>query len=59
MTIGDKKLIKAYDKFLTEYCRCSADAVGNRPCDNGAICSRCMEKDAQEIWRAIMLGLDK
>lgn len=28
-------------KFLEERGICGADAVGNMPCDNGAICNRC------------------
>lgn len=47
----NQKAIEAWDKVLREYCHCYADAVGNRPCDNGAICDRCMTKDVREVYR--------
>lgn len=30
-----------WEDFLNEYCGCSCDEMGNRPCDNGACCDRC------------------
>lgn len=33
---------KAYDKWLAQVCHCYPDEVGNRPCDNGCMCDRCM-----------------
>ena len=26
-----------WEDFLNEYCGCSCDEVGNRPCDNGLV----------------------
>lgn len=38
-----------YDQFLNEnFCGC--DDVGNRPCDNGAVCDRCMTDEACNMW---------
>ena len=38
-----------YDQFLNEnFCGC--DEVGNRPCDNGAVCDRCMTDGACNMW---------
>lgn len=38
-----------YDAFLNEnFCTC--DECGNRPCDNGATCDRCMTDDACDLW---------
>lgn len=47
----NKKLIALYEKFLRDCCHCCPDEIGNRPCDNGAMCDRCMTKQAQEIWK--------
>lgn len=44
---------KAYEKFLATYCGCYTDEIGNRPCDNGALCDRCMTKEMQAIWEKI------
>lgn len=49
-----KKSNEIWDKVLREYCHCYSDAVGNRPCDNGALCDRCMGKDVQEIYESLM-----
>lgn len=38
-----------YDAFLNEYF-CACDEVGNRPCDNGVTCDRCMTDDACDLW---------
>lgn len=46
--------IKIWDKVLKEYCHCYPDEVGNRPCDNGSWCTRCLEKDVQEIYRSLL-----
>lgn len=48
------KEIRAWDKTLKEYCHCHADAVGNRPCDNGAVCDRCMTEEVQEVYKSIL-----
>ena len=44
---------RLYSEFLAHYCGCYEDEVGNRPCDNGAVCDRCHTKDAQELWEKI------
>lgn len=49
-----EKRARAWDKVLREYCGCHEDAVGNRPCDNGAICDRCMTKDVQEVYQSLL-----
>lgn len=36
-----------WEDFLNEYCGCSCDEMGNRPCDNGACCDRCMTDEAK------------
>ena len=38
------------NQFLAFYCHCYEDEVGNRPCDNGAICDKCMTEQAQRDW---------
>lgn len=43
-----------YNQFLRDYCHCHEDEVGNRPCDNGALCDRCMTREAQEIWKKLV-----
>ncbi len=52
-----KKYLMTYSEFLSTYCHCSADAVGNRPCDNGVLCDRCMTEEMQAIWKKIKEGL--
>jgi hypothetical protein len=42
--------IEVWERILTGYCRCYADEQGNRPCDNGALCDRCMTKDVKEVY---------
>lgn len=49
----NNQLIKAYDQFLYVYCGCYTDSNGNRPCDNGVLCDRCMREDAQKMWKKI------
>lgn len=44
---------RLYSEFLAHYCGCYEDEVGNRPCDNGALCDRCHTKEAQELWEQI------
>ena len=39
-----------YSGFLDRYCDCHEDKVGNRPCDNGYICDKCM---TIEIWKEV------
>lgn len=50
--MSNQEAIKAWKETLEEYCHCYADAVGNRPCDNGAVCDRCMTQDVQEVYKA-------
>lgn len=38
----NKKLLNTWDKFLAEELHCYADQNGNRPCDNGVMCDKCM-----------------
>lgn len=33
---------KEWEAYLREVCHCYPDAFGNRPCDNGFPCDRCM-----------------
>ena len=46
--------INLWDKVLREYCHCYPDIVGNRPCDNGCLCDRCMSKDVKEIYNSLL-----
>lgn len=39
--ITKKEYFERWERFLVEYCHCYADENGNRPCDNGALCSYC------------------
>ena len=50
----NNKVINLWDKVLREYCHCYPDAVGNRPCDNGCLCDRCMSKDVKEIYNSLL-----
>jgi len=56
MNVTNKRAIALWDKVLKDYCKCYPDAVGNRPCDNGAICDRCLEKDVQQIYNSLLEG---
>lgn len=42
-----------WEDFLNEYCGCSCDEVGNRPCDNGALCDRCQTQESQELFTMV------
>ena len=46
-----------WEDFLNEYCGCSCDEVGNRPCDNGVCCDRCTTDEAKAAF--IMLAAYK
>lgn len=48
------KAIQLWDKVLKEYCHCYPDAVGNRPCDNGCLCDRCMSEEVKEIYHSLL-----
>lgn len=47
----NQKSIKAWDEFLNVECGCYADEYGNRPCDNGALCDRCLDEKLYENFR--------
>lgn len=38
----NKEVFSAYDNYLQKMFHCYADENGNRPCDNGALCERCL-----------------
>lgn len=42
-----------YNEFLDRYCGCHGDAEGNRPCDNGACCDRCMTDEMIKLWKEV------
>ena len=42
-----------YNEFLSRFCGCYPDSEGNHPCDNGAICDRCMTEEAIKTWEAL------
>ena len=46
-------IIMTYNEFLERYCRCYGDAEGNRPCDNGACCDRCMTDEMVKLWKEV------
>ena len=51
-----------WDELLQQYCGCYEDAVGNRPCDNGAMCDKCRnDNNLLAIYNGIMqaLGITK
>ena len=45
-----------YNEFLERYCRCYGDAEGNRPCDNGACCDRCMTPELEKLWKEVRVN---
>lgn len=46
-----KKLIDTWEEFLSTEFGCYADENGNRPCDNGALCDRCLDEKLYENFR--------
>lgn len=42
-----------YNEWLAKRHHCYRDEVGNRPCDNGAMCDRCEQPELVAEWRAI------
>lgn len=42
-----------YNEWLSKRCGCYVDAVGNRPCDNGVPCDKCMQPELSAEWQAI------
>lgn len=51
MTNKDKALLKAWNEFLEKECNCYADEFDNRPCDNGAICDKCLTAEKEKEFR--------
>ena len=50
----ETKNLKKWTEYLEEVCNCWKDENGNRMCDNGVDCDRCvfMEKEVPfEKWR--------
>ena len=47
----NSKLLDTWDKILAEECHCYADKYGNRPCDKGAVCDKCMTEEIKEKFR--------
>lgn len=40
-------------ELVGKYCHCYPDENGNMPCDNGALCDRCVyDKGLHQIYRA-------
>lgn len=37
-----------YNEFLSRFCGCHEDEVGNRPCDNG-----CMMPELEKLWKEV------
>lgn len=50
--MNSKVAQELWDKVLREYCHCYTDDVGNRPCDNGCLCDRCLADDVQQIYKS-------
>lgn len=42
-----------YNEFLDRFCGCHADSAGNRPCDNGYICDKCMTDEMVTLWKQV------
>lgn len=47
----NKEITKAWNKFLDEECDCYTDEFGNRPCDYGAVCDRCITVKKMKEFR--------
>ena len=47
----NNQTFELYNKWLASYCQCYADSEGNRPCDYGCLCDKCMTPQAQESWK--------
>lgn len=45
--------LMTYNEFLDRFCGCHEDEVGNRPCDNGCMCDKCMTPEMVELWREV------
>ena len=44
-------IIMTYSEFLDKYCGCHEDEAGNRPCDHGYMCDKCMTDEMIELWK--------
>lgn len=42
-----------YNEFLSRFCGCPEDEVGNRPCDNGCMCDKCMTPELEKLWKEV------
>lgn len=42
-----------YNEFLDRFCGCHEDEVGNRPCDNGCMCDKCMTDEMIKLWKEV------
>lgn len=42
-----------YNEFLSHFCGCHEDEVGNRPCDNGCMCDKCMTPELEKLWKEV------
>lgn len=42
-----------YNEFLSRFCGCHEDEVGNRPCDNGCMCDKCMTPELEKLWKEV------
>lgn len=47
----NNEIIDTWDKFLTDELKCYADENGNRPCDNGVKCDRCLDEKIYKKFR--------
>lgn len=45
--------LMTYNEFLDRFCGCHEDKVGNRPCDNGCMCDKCMTPELEKLWKEV------
>lgn len=38
-----------YNEFLSRFCGCHEDEVGNRPC----MCDKCMTPELEKLWKEV------
>lgn len=50
--MSNKRAFEIWNEVLQKVCGCYADAVGNRPCDNGMLCDKCMTDEVQRIYKS-------
>lgn len=50
----NKQVIEAWDEFLIDRVGCKPDEHGNRPCDNGAPCDKCLDQTVLEDFRKVI-----